>query len=402
MRRRGHFALAAVGMVAMVALALSACGSQQSSISKEKLKIGVVLALSGPAGAFGTASLAGTEIAVGEINKSGGILGRQVELVVRDDAGDPTKSRTSTEELVEKEKVAFIVGPTNSSQALAVQPYLTEKKVANIGSFAAAAAIDPKTFPYAFTNAPNNSFMALTISDYAANNLKVSKIALLAEATALGKEVQGLLQPLFEAKKVPLVAVEEYKVADLDYTAQLRKVKSAGAEALIIWSGNATDFVRFIKNLQSMGWDVPVLGPSSLTDPAVVAGAGADGLKKAYAQTARSLSFPSGKTLPQKTADFREKLRAKLNGENPIKSSLVLTSAFYDSMYLVREAANKANSMEGDKLKGVLESLQQWPGVFATWTYTPTMHMGLGEDDGTMVLPASCNDGACEKAPNAP
>lgn len=366
------------------------------------VKVGVLLGLSGPVGPVGNQQLMGTQIAIEEINKAGGILGRQVELVIRDDGGDPTKSRTTAEELVEKEKVAFIIGPTLSSPAMGVHPYLTEQKVLNLTSAAAEAATDPVKFPYAFTVSPHNGFIGKTIFDYAVNSLKLTKIALLSESTALGKEAQGILKPLFEAKGITPVVQDEYAVGALDYAPQLNKARSAGADGLIVWSGNSTDMVRFMKNLQSMGWDVPVLSTSNLADSAVVQGVGADGLKKAYAQSHRPITFSASSPLSQKTIDFREKVRAKLNGENPIKTSILNVTSFYDGVSLVKAAADKAGSLDTLKLKASMESFNQWPGVYATWTFTPTVHKPLGDDDGTMVLAATCKDAVCEKAPNAP
>ncbi|TAK26914.1 MAG: hypothetical protein EPO21_24575 [Chloroflexota bacterium] len=232
--------------------------------------------------------------------------------------------------------------------------------------------------------------------------MKLAKIALLVESTALGKGVQSIMRPLFDAKGLAPVLVEEYKPGDLDFTVSLNKARSAGAQALIIWFGNTTDVVRYNKNMQSMGWDVPVLGPSSLADSAVLESVGAAALQKSYGLSQRSLAFSDNQPLPKAMVDFREKVRAKLNGEKPLKTAIVLPAAFYDTMYVIKAAAEKAGSVEGDKLKAEMEKITQWQGVYATWTFSSTSHRPLGDDDGTMVVAASCDDAACKKAPNAP
>lgn len=417
MAKRGRFAVASV--LAVLGLMLAACGqpaanntggqpqpaappSAAQPATQGTVKVGVLLSLSGPAGPVAEKQRMGVEIAVDQINAAGGILGKKIELVVRDDGGDPTKSRTAAEELVEKEKVAFILGPTLSSPAMAIHPYLTERKIVNLGSPAASAATDPAKFPYAFSTSPSDAFILNTIVSYAIDTLKLKKIAVLSESTAFGKGALTATQAAFAAKQVTPVAIEEYKAGDLDFSAQLKKVKAAGADGLIINAGNSTDLVRFMKNLLSMGWDVPVFSNSNLADSAVLEGVGADGLKKAYAQNHRPLTFSDSSPLSPTTVEFREKVRAKLGGQKPLKTSMQLIAAMYDAVHVLKKAAEKAGSFEADKLKAALESMEVYPGVYATWEFSPTKHMPLGDDDGTMVISATCADAVCQRAPNVP
>lgn len=369
--------------------------------SQPPVKVGVLLSLSGPAGPVAEKQRIGVEIAAEEINAAGGILGRKIELVVRDDGGDPTKSRTAAEELVEKEKVAFIIGPTLSSPALAIHPYFTERKIVNLGSPAASAATDPTKFPYAFSTSPSDAFILNTIITYAMDTLRLKNIAVLSESAGFGKGALAAAQEIFTQKKVTPVAVEEYKVGDLDFTTHLKKVRAAGADGLIINAGNSTDLVRFMKNLQSLGWDVPVFSNSNLADSAVLVGVGPDGLQKAYSQNHRPLTHSDSSPLSQKTVDFREKVRVKLGGPKPLKTSIQLTAAMYDALHVIKNAAVKAGSFEADKLKAALETMPVYSGVYATWEFSPTKHMPLGDDDGTMVISATCEDAVCKKAPNA-
>ncbi|TAK26924.1 MAG: ABC transporter substrate-binding protein [Chloroflexota bacterium] len=365
--------------------------------NKDPLKVGMILTLTGPQGSIGTKQQLGLQMALEEINAAGGIMGRKVELIERDDGGDPTKARTAAQELVEKNGVTLIIGTTISSPALAIMPYLTEQKVFLLGSHSADATNDPQKYPYAFTGSPLASLQAAVVAKYPIDVLKTKKIAILAESSAYGNSMVPAYKQVLTDAGVQPVAVEQYPQGATDMTTQLTNLRKAGAEA-ILGGTLAADSVRIIKNLQSMGWEVPYLGNSDLATTAVVEGAGLEAMKKVYSYNQTQLSFSDKVQIPAKTKEFAAKLSKKLN-QSPLKESILQPSLYYDLGYMLKWAVEKAQSTEGPKVAAVLETLKDFQGAHATFTFTKDNHCGLDLSDMVMVKAASMKDGVFELAP---
>ena len=121
-----------------------------SSASAQTLKIGWLSSLTGPLSAAALAENEGVKQAVEEINQSGGVLGRQIELLTRDTAGDPTKAVNFAQQLAHSEKVHFVIGPVNSGEGLATTPVLARAGVPSIVISVVDELTDATKFPLAF------------------------------------------------------------------------------------------------------------------------------------------------------------------------------------------------------------------------------------------------------------
>lgn len=418
--KRSRTVVGALISAILIATLLAACGGQSapqspqpstsakasesskpaasaSPASKEPLKIGAILTLSGPVGSAGSKQLLGLQVAIEEINAAGGIMGRKVELIERDDAGDPTKARTAAQELVEKLGVTLIAASTISSPALAIMPYLTEQKVVNMGTQTADAANDPKQYPYGFVVAPTATTQAAALAKYPVEILKLKKIGILADSTAYGNSVAAAYKKQLEDRGVSPVAVEQYASGTLDLSAQLNNLKKAGAEAILSGTLGA-DSVRALKGMQSMGWSVPFIGPIDLTSAAVVTGVGPEGMKQVYAYNEKRLSYSDKTPMPAKAKEFAAKLAKKLN-QTTLAESTGNPSYFYDIGYMLKWAVEKAQSTEGPKVAAALETLQKFDGVHAAYTFTKDNHGGVGVDEVIAVKADSLKDGGYEAAP---
>lgn len=372
--------------------------SSAPAASAQPLKIGVNYILSGPSGAIGTKHMIGLEMAVDEINAAGGIMGRKVELVVRDDGGDPTKTLSNAQELVEKQGISIIMGATSSSQQLAMAPYTTDQKVFDIGSFSADSTNDPVKYPYAFTISPLAAQQAAAVVKYAVQILKAKNLGILADTGAYGKSTTDAFLKALESMGAPKpVAIENYAFGAADMTAQLNNLKKAGVEAILTTS-LAADTVRILKNMKSIGWDVPYLGSSDLASSTVVEGVGAENMGKVYGYYVKRLSFSDKIPVPAKTKEFAAKLAKKV-GQNPLKEAVFMPSFAYDEMYLVKKVIEETKSTDGPKLAAALENVKNYDGVHANLTFSKEMHGGMPLDEMVMVKAANMKDGFFELAP---
>jgi len=234
----------------------------------DTLKIGFLTVLTGPLAAGGKQQVEGAELFLKERN--GMIAGRKVELITQDTAGQPALAKTKTQELVERDKVAVMIGPLATNEALAMDTYVRDSKVPLITT-TSAATVDLKSrqpHPYvlhAFGTAPQVTY---PLGDYAAKTLKFKKVCIVAEDFTYGHEGAGGFQLAFEAaggkivqKLWPPLNAPEYGV----YLAQIKPDVDA------IYTGFAgANPLRFLKALAEFGMKKPVLGNTTMTDEGIL------------------------------------------------------------------------------------------------------------------------------------
>jgi branched-chain amino acid transport system substrate-binding protein len=150
------------------------------------IKIGYLPALTGPSSSTGIGINRGTVMAVEEINNSGGINGRKIELIVRDTQSDPTKAVNAVAELTQRQKVATVWGPLNSGEALAATPMIARDKVPMLHPCWVDSLIDVKKYPMAFRIAPTNTQVGKGANHYVVNVLKLKKVAVISDTTGYG------------------------------------------------------------------------------------------------------------------------------------------------------------------------------------------------------------------------
>ena len=236
--------------------AFTGCGGgngDSKSESTDPIVLGVLGAMSGTSASLGKAQQQGVDLAINEINAAGGILGRQIEAVYRDDEADPTKSLTAAQELVDKEKVNFLVGTTNSTPASAVFPFLQESKIVSFTCIASSdAIIDAKTFPYAFRVMIPNGLQANALVANAQNR-GYKKIALVADTSALGVDGLAAMEKYCDKYGVTPAAKITYKSDDADMSPVAQQIMDSGADCALFWTLGA-DGAKIVKALERVGY----------------------------------------------------------------------------------------------------------------------------------------------------
>ena len=243
MRRISVFILIAVG----VSLAASQSALAQS---KEPIKIGLAAAVSGGSAASGEAIKRGLQIAMDEINAKGGLLGgSKLELVIRDDEGNPAKGVTIARELVEREKAVVIFGGLHTTVALAQVPVWQELKHPYMGAWAAGTEIaqNGQKPNYAFRVSANDDYADKFLTRYATDVLKKGKPGLLLENTAWGQSNEVGLGKWLGQKNIKSVGIEKFNWGDPDMSPQLLRLKNAGADHIIMVA-NAPEGAQVVKS----------------------------------------------------------------------------------------------------------------------------------------------------------
>jgi branched-chain amino acid transport system substrate-binding protein len=337
-------------MVAAVVLAWSATG-----MAAEPIKIGVSGPFTGGSSSMGVSMRDGVKLAVAEINKSGGVMGRQLELVERDDEAKNERGVQIAQELINKEKVVATVGFINTGVALASQRFYQEAKIPVMNNVATGSLITQqfKDQPenYIFRNAANDSIQAPMIVEEAISKRHYKKVAILADSTNYGQLGRADLEKALDLKGVKPVAVEKFNIKDVDMTAQLLKAKEAGAEAILTY-GIGPELAQIANGMTKLGWKVPMIGSWTLSMANFIDNAGPGGEGARMPQT-----FVQEPTTPKRQSFIITYLKT-FNPKNARIDSPVSAAQGYDSIYLLAAAIKQAGSTEGPKIKAALEDLK--------------------------------------------
>lgn len=323
------------------------------SFAADTIKIGLQGPLTGGSSPMGVSMRDGAKLAVTEINAKGGIMGRKIEMIERDDEAKNERGVQIAQELINKEKVVATVGYINSGVALASQRFYQEAKIPVMNNVATATTIT-KQFAdqpenYVFRNSANDSIQSAMIVEEVITRRKYSKVAILADATNYGQLGREDLEKALKAKGITAVAIEKYNIKDVDMTPQLLKAKEAGAEVVITY-GIGPELAQIANGMIKLGWKVPMMGSWTLSMGNFIDNAG----KNADGALMPQTFIQEGNT-PKRTSFIAAYQKAYKVDRIP---SPVSAAQGYDSVYLLAAAMSQAKSTEGPKILAALENLQ--------------------------------------------
>ncbi len=362
--------------------------------SGEPVRIGAAVVTSGPAGGIGKDQQTGMQIAVDELNAGGGVLGRPVQIVAKDTGGDPTKAAQVMRQLVDQEKVPFVFGPSLSSPTLAAAPIANNGTVLEFTSAAADDARDASKLPLTFGMEPSASLQAETFLDYMQSN-GWTKPGLLAVNNALGTFNVDKMKASAGDAGVEIAGVEFHETGSVDLTPQVQKLKSAGADVLVLLEVAPPDMIAGLKARTQLGWNVPVLGFSSLTRADVRHAVGGDGMDQVYAGQQYE-PFAGGAS--SQVDHFLSLVKEHL-GTGTLEQDVEQVVTGYDAVQMWAHGVNEAGTTDPEELATWLEG-NGYDGVKASYEYGSDRHDGVGADDLVFVVADSFDDGVYELAPN--
>ena len=306
----------------------------------------------------------GVRLAVDEINKAGGVMGRQLELIERDDEAKNERGVQIAQELI-GQKVTATVGYINTGVALASQRFYQEAKIPVMNNVATGSLVthqfDDQPENYIFRNAAHDSIQAPMIVEEAITRRKYKNVAILADSTNYGQLGRDDLERALAAKGIKAVAVEKFNIKDVDMTAQLLKAKAAGAEVVLTYA-IGPELAQIANGMTKLGWKVPMIGSWTLSMANFIDNAGPGGEGARMPQT-----FIQAPTTPKRQAFIISYLKT-FKPKNARIDSPVSAAQGYDSIYLLAAAINQAQSLEGPKIRAALEDLKT-PVVGVVTTY---------------------------------
>ena len=365
----------------------------------DTVKIGWLSSLTGPLSSAAIAENQGVQLAVEEINKAGGILGKQIELLTRDTAGDPTKAVNFAQQLAFSDKVHFVIGPVNSGEGLATTPILARAGVPNIVIGAIDELTDASKYPRAFRAINTNRQWISTANNYAVGTLKKSKIAIIADTSGYGTASAKTAQELLEkagVKPVYTVLVDPNKT---DLSDEMTKARAAGADVVMPWSAATGLLGRLLNARGDMGWNVPVVG-----HPALMAAQIRKLLNKpeywenAFAAGYLSTTYGADGKLPERTQALVDKVRPKLGG-GEIDVLFWWIALGYDTVKIIEHAAKTAGSTDPAAIQKALENTTDFRGVYTNYAWSATERNGFPDSNMAVNAANTFKDGSFKLAP---
>ena len=344
---RRYFLAATIAMSALLAVPAYAQ-------SGEPIKIGISGPFTGGSSSMGVSMRDGVKLAITEINKAGGVLGRPLLGVERDDEARNELGVQIAQELINKERVVATVGFINTGVALASQRFYQEAEIPVFNNVATGTVVTQQFAPpkeknnYVFRNAANDIIQSSMIVEEAVVRRGFKKPAIMADSTNYGQLGREDLVRALAAKGVKPVAEEKFNIKDTDMTAQLLRAKEAGADVILTY-GIGPELAQIANGQAKLGWKVPLIGSWTLSMSSFIDTAGPNGDGAMMPQT--FVQLPN----TPKRKSFIDAYQATYKTERI--PSPVSAAQGYDSIYLLAAAIKQANGTDGKKIREALESL---------------------------------------------
>ena len=351
-----------------------------SAMAADPIKIGVTGPFTGGSAPMGVSLRDGAKLAVADINAKGGVLGRPLQIVERDDEAKNERGVQVAQELINKEKVVATVGFANTGVALASQRFYQEAKIPVIDNVATGTIVTHQfmapEFPdnYIFRNAANDTIQSAMIVEEAITKQKYTKVAILADSTNYGQLGREDLEKALSAKGIKPVAVEKYNIKDVDMTSQLLKAKQGGAQVVLTY-GIGPELAQIANGMEKLNWHVPIIGSWPLSMGNFIDNAGKNGDGARMPQT-----FIQEGTTPKRKSFIEAYQKAYKVDRMP---SAVSAAQGYDSIYLLAAAIKQAGTTDGVKVREALENLnEKVDGVVTTYNkpFTHDDHEAIKPD----------------------
>jgi branched-chain amino acid transport system substrate-binding protein len=363
-------------------------GLPMPAIAQNKpIRIGWIVAVTGMFATNAQAQDYGLRMAVQDINEKGGLLGRKLEIVMRDSAADPSKAVSHAKELVYNENVDVICGPTNSGEALPTLGIISGAKKPQLTSGTVDELIDPVKYPLLFRNENSNSQWIKAVVKFMVEDLKKTKVAIIDDNTGYGVMTRGGVTQILAQRNLTPVYTATVDPDKPDDTDEVLKARAAGADAITTWS-NATGFLaRLINARGEQNWNVPILGHPTILQEAVAKLLG----KRSYWDSVYGASYANSQVdangnLPAKVQAFLDKHKDTVGPFLAAGLYAFLTGTAYVDIYAA--GVTKAGDTDPFKVKAGLESIPLVDVTFGRFSYTPTDHTGF-LDDGVVLVNAN-------------
>ncbi|WP_227940184.1 ABC transporter substrate-binding protein [Alkalihalobacillus deserti] len=384
MKKSFLLSLLSVSMIGM----LAACGGSESSGEVEnngevsEYKIGAIYSKTGPNSPLGEPEWNATKLIEDKINAEGGINGVPIKVILADDESTQEKATQEMNRLINDENVLAVLGSSGSGESLAMKGIALQQQVPMIAAAASMHVVEPVEDAHWIFKTPHSDVHAVQRIYMYLNEQGIKQVGLLSDSNAFGTSGVEQLEGLADEYGIEIVAKEGYNTQDPDMSAQITRVNSANAEAVIVWGTNPGPAV-IASNIRNLGLDLPMIGSHGIANQNFInlAEKGAEGV-----------IIPTGKLLfPEEITekDVQYDVISNFYNEYTEKYGNEPTnfgSYGYDNIMLVVEAL-RSGATDRESIRDFLENeLTDWVGATGVFNFTPEDHNGLDPDSMVMAI----------------
>jgi branched-chain amino acid transport system substrate-binding protein len=315
------------------------------ALSQEIIKIGAFGPMTGGAAGSGQSMREGIDLVVDEVNATGGLLGRKIQILYGDDAGKPEQAVSIVKRFIAADQVTLVIGGISSPTSMAASQVTGEEKVPQIMVASTAARITLQGNPWIFRSAVPDVKLTADLADFIAEKFpRMKRMAAIYVNDDFGRGgVEGFKQA---ARKhgIQIVVEEKYTRGDVDYTAQITKIRAAHPDAILDWS-RYHEGALIAKGLKQAGVTIPVFGADGNAHPKYIE-LGGDAVNGYYYATHFSPATSSHLPVARRLVD---KMRAKYG-----KDADYTHSEAYDAALVVVDAIRRAGSLDREKIRAAM------------------------------------------------
>jgi len=357
-------------------ITLAVCGAllaARPAAAADTIKVGAILAVTGPAAFLGAPEAKTLEMLAAQVNAAGGVKGQKIELLVKDSAGDAEKALSLAKQLVEEEKVFAILGPSTSGESMKIKQYL-EDNATLLLSCAAAEAITTPVLKWVFKT-PQNDANAVRWIFGDLKKKGITKIGVLHSNTGFGKAGKGQLEKLAPEFGIEIAIAEEYDKAAVDLDAEVTKLKAKEVQAVVNWSIEPAQS-KVPVSMRKLAWGVPIYQSHGFGNIKYAEAAG---------PAAEGILFPAGRLLVVDALADAHPQKALLSKYQKDYEAFAkeAPSTFgghaFDAFTLLVKAI-EVGGADREQARAALENLKGFVGTAGVFSFSPTDHNGLGMD----------------------
>ena len=333
---------------------IAGCGGSSS----KDIKIGVVYELTGNTASFGTAAANGAKLAFKEINANGGVLGKQIQLVVADNKGEPSESSNAMTKVISQDKVVAVTGFTTSSNGIAASSVAEANKI----PFVAAATTNPKVTineasgkakDYTFRVCFIDPFQGTVGANFVLNTLKAKKAAIMVDNSSdYSKGLVAVFKPAYTAGGGAIVAEEAYLQKDQDFKTILTNIKAANPDVIYL-PGYYEEVGKIVKQARELGITASFVGGDGWDSPKLAEIGGGAALNNTY--------FTNHYSVEDKSPKSRAFVEAYQKEYGQLPDAMAVLG--YDAAYALVDAIKRAGSAEPQKIRDALAATKNFPAV---------------------------------------
>jgi len=336
------------------------------------IRIGTFLSVTGPAAFLGDPEQKTLELYVEKLNAAGGVLGRQLQLVAYDSAGDAEKARTFAKRLIEQDKVDLIVGGSTTGETMAVAPLIEQAGMPFISLAGAVVIVEPvKKWVFKTPHSDRQACERIFVDMKARGT---TKIALISGAGGFDKSMRAQCMQVAKNHGIEIAADESYGAGDTDMTAQLSKIKNTLGVQAVLNCGFGQGPAIVTKNYRQLSIGAPLYQSHGVASKQYIqlAGGAAEGVRLPAA------ALLVAETLPDSDPQKKVVLAYKRDYESRYKSDVSTFGGHaYDGLMIAVEALKKAGSTDKARVRDAIESVRGFMGTAGVFNYSPTDHVGL-------------------------